>query len=95
LASSPHPPTTSEQGQLRLLACDKSDRRTGHHKFPSGVTHDDAVIKARLIAARAIAIAASIMIAARSAAEDGRVDEPVGLCSRRTSADTDPECVFR
>ena len=87
----PHPPNPSEQGQLRLLACDKQDRRTGHHKFPSGMTHNDAVIEARRITARAIAIAASIMIAARSTTIDGRVDEPVGLGSRRTCANTDPK----
>jgi hypothetical protein len=69
----PQPPFPSEQGQLRLLACDEHDGRTSHHKFPSGVTHDDAVIEPRLITARTIAIAAPIMIAARNAAIERRV----------------------
>ncbi len=55
------------------------------------MTHDDAIIKTRLIAARAIAIAAPIMIGARYATIEQRVDEPIGLGARRTCADTDLE----
>ena len=55
------------------------------------MTHNDAVIEARLITARMIAIPTPIMIGARSATIDGRVDEPVGLGSRRAGANTDPE----
>jgi hypothetical protein len=54
------------------------------------VTHDDAIIKARRITAREIAIAAPIMIGARSAAKDGRMHKPVGLGSGWACANTDP-----
>jgi putative restriction endonuclease len=65
--------------------------RRPQYKFPSSVTHDDAVIEAGLIAAGTIAIAAPIMIASRYAAIERRMDEPVGLGSLRTGADTDPK----
>ncbi len=51
----------------------------------------NAVIKPRLITARAIAIAAPIMIAARRATIERRMHKPVSLGSGRTCANTDPK----